>query len=415
MSTPKLTKECRQEKEAVEATWAWEKPALDGVFDALYKNYKDGKTPEVSPAERTALVGLAKAANKIFGLGIEPDKFAKIVIDCLPADLPALPKEYDIVKDVQRGGNNEGAMVPHRAPTAAITVLATIFLLPEAAPLALLNFLGKQKPGTRTFYFVHTSSMVLSILLFWSVHSMLVNFYTSMLGISPVLKSISNHMLETLNIEEQGFVRFIFNTTYEVCKTGLRFNTGEIQASDVNTALKGLANTGRLLVDIVGNAGESYRVMAEKVCMPAPGDRSIMGNFQNTLGTFLDPKGTSACISETISKLAETEKALVEARVGSSFGQITLMIKVAAICGTTSSLALAADLGLKVPAFIGRKLAAARGNQLALEGGKKSRRKSRKKTKKRAHKKPRKSRKKTGRRSRKTGHRSRKTGNRKRR
>ena len=415
MSTPKLTKECRQEKEAVEATWALEKPVFDGVFDYLYKNYSDGKTPEVSPAERTALVGLAKAANKTFGLGIEPDKFAKIVIDCLPADLPALPKEYDIEKDAQRGGNNEGAMVPHRAPTAAITVLATIFLLPEAAPLALLNFLGKQKPGTRTFYFVHTSSMILSILLFWSVHSMLVNFYTSMLGISPVLKSISNHMLETLNIEEQGFVRFIFNTTYEVCKTGLRFNTGEIQASDVNTALKGLANTGRLLVDIVGNAGESYRVMAEKVCMPAPGDRSIMGNFQNTLGTFLDPKGTSACISETISKLAETEKALVEARVGSSFGQITLMIKVAAICGTTSSLALAADLGLKVPAFIGRKLAAARGNQLALEGGKKSRRKSRKKTKKRAHKKPMKSRKKTGRRSRKTGRRSHKTGNRKRR
>jgi hypothetical protein len=237
---------------------------------------------------------------------------------------------------------------------------------------------------------------------------MLVDFYRSIIEISPVLKSVSDNMLATLNLEEQGFVRFIFNMISEVCGKGIRFNKGELQASDAKTALKGLANAGRLLVKIVEDAGGSYRIMAEKVCMAAPGDRSTTGYIKNALGAVFDTTGTAACVSRTIETQSRAEKEMVESRVGSSFGRINLMIKIAAICGTTSFLALAADMGFKVPASIGRRITGTQKNQLALEGGKKSRRKSHKKTKR----KQRKSRKKTGHRSRKTGRRSRKTGHR---
>jgi hypothetical protein len=440
MTTPKITKECLQDKEAVKATWAWEKPALDGVFDALYKNYKDGKTPEVLPAERTALIELAEAANKTFGLGIEPEKFAKIVIDCLPADLPALPKEFDIVKDAQKAGVGSSrstlaaraerdaaeaerdaakaqlAMVPHIPPsTTGIMALASIVIHPEATPLAIIPFLAGHKPGTRTFYFVHTASMVLSMFLFWMVHSMLYDFYFTLQRISPVLMSVADNMLVTLNMEEQGYVRFIFSMISEVCGMGYRFNEGTLQTSDAHTALEGLANAGRLLVDIVQDAGGSYFANANLVCTASPDDTSAMGIAKNLAGAWAQGPNFSRCVRKEIKASIHREKQMVESKVGSTFGQIRLIVKIAAVCGTTSSLALAADLGLKVPAFIGRRLAAARGNQLALEGGKKSRRKSRKKTKKRVHKKQRKSRKKTGHRSRKAGSRSRKAGRGKRR
>ena len=400
MTTVKLTEECRREKEVAKSTWAWEKPAIDGVFDALYKNYSDGKTPDVSQAERTALVDLTETANKRFGLGVDPVKFVNIVIACLPANLPALPKEYDIEKDAQKAGNNEGtmvpygkdALVPHR--TSWRDHLMTAIYSPTAAPGELAKYLLNIPRGTREFWFAHIFSILISILLILHARAVAVETFTQAQNVSPALSVLTEPVLEGLDIEKQGFVKYVSKAFIEGCRSMIPSVLGDrLPATSKVTALTALSSGGIALVALVQNAATE----ASQLCLQS---------------TYLDAaiaaaSGSKGCVQETMQRNLRHEVEKLQGLAGESYNRLYYVTKIAATMGSISTLMIARETMSSTVGLI-KYIKKAKHNQLALvEGGKKSRRKSRKKTNKRAHKKPRKSRKKTGSRSHKAGRRKR--------
>jgi hypothetical protein len=413
MATAKITKECLQNVigTAGAKIWAQEKPVLDGVFDDLYKNYSDGKTPYVSEAERNAIKEFALAANKKLDLGIKPEEFANIVVRCLPDDLPPLPKEYDIIKDAQKAGNNEGTMVPSGASVMGALTKVMLSDNPLMTTFSeVILYMSKLRRGSRAFFIANISGLMMSIVIILYIRTSLVELYTKMLDISPALNTTVTHILGSLEVGEQGYVRYMFNTIYEVCKTGLRFNIGELQKEDVITALKGLQSSGKLLVGILQDAS----VEASNLCLSTPDDPSWSVYLSNVAGWAISPQGTQKCFTAAIENQYRYQTEALRIITENKYTQLYNYTRVAAALGIFTVANLGYELKYIVTGFA-RRITGTQKEQLALEGGKKSRRKSRKKTKKRAHKKPRKSRKKTGRRSRKTGRRSRKTGNRKRR
>jgi hypothetical protein len=427
MATAKLTTKCLQDKEAAKAVWAWEKPALDGVFNYLYKNYSDGKTPEVSQAERTSLIDLTNAANKKFGLGIDPDKFVNIIIACLPSDLPALPKKYDIEKDAQKAGNNEDAMVPYDKGTLVPNRtswqdhLMTVMHNPSATPGEIAKFLWNIPRGSRWFWLIHVFSVFISFVLLIQSNTIAVHTINQAKSVSPALDVLTEQILGDLNIEEQGYVKYVFKAFVEGCKSSARALLGEglIPASKA-TALSALSSGAIALVAVVQDAA----IDASEVCGQTTYANALIASIS----------GSGDCVKDTMKLNLRHQSEKLQSLSKDSYGKIYYITTIAVTMGSISTFMLATEVMRGAKGLI-KNIKKIRGNQLAEPGhtsiehdaaagllalgpsggSKKSRRKSRKKTKKRAHKKPMKSRKKTGRRSRKTGRRSRKTGNRKRR
>jgi hypothetical protein len=427
MVTAKITKECLQDKEAAKAVWAWEKPALDGVFNYLYKNYSDGKTPEVSQAERTSLIDLTNAANKRFGLGVDPDKFVNIVIDCLPADLPALPKEYDIDKDAQRGGNNEDAMVPYDKGTLVPhrtswqDHLMTIMHNPSATPGEIAKFLWNIPRGSRQFWLIHVFSVLVSIAFLIQANIIAVDTFLQAKNVSSALDVFTEQVLSDLNIEEQGYAKYIFRAFVEGCKSSARALLGEgLIPPSKATALSALSNGAIALVTVV----QAAALDAAEVC----GQTTLAGAIISSVS------GSGDCVKKTMQLNLRHQTEKLQSLSEDSYGKIYYITTIAVTMGSISTFMLATEVMRGAKGLI-KNIKKIRGNQLAETGhtsiehdaaagllalgpsggSKKSRRKSHKKTKKRAQMKQRKSRKKTGRRSRKAGSRSRKAGRGKRR